>query len=101
MTLGDSIILSLGGAVSWDDSAALVAFAKAFEMLGPCSSYRKTHVGTMAHLELSLANSSVTSFFPRKICKYSIPSNYFLTCGAPGNIAAFYRPDMTTLCWPD
>jgi hypothetical protein len=34
MTLGDSVMLSLGGGVSWDDSATLVAFAKAFEMLG-------------------------------------------------------------------
>jgi hypothetical protein len=30
MTLGDSVILSLGGGVSWDDSTALGAFAKAF-----------------------------------------------------------------------
>jgi hypothetical protein len=33
MTSGDSVMLSLGGGVSWDDLAALVAFAKAFEML--------------------------------------------------------------------
>jgi hypothetical protein len=60
LTLGDSVIFSLGGGVFWDDSAILVAFAKAFEMLGSWSSYRKTHVGTMAQLETSLANSSVT-----------------------------------------
>jgi hypothetical protein len=69
MTSSDSVMLSLGGRVSWDDSVALVAHAKAFEMLGSWSSYRKTLVGTMARLELSLANSSVTLFFPRKICK--------------------------------
>jgi hypothetical protein len=63
MTSGDSVIFSLGGGVSWDDSATLVAFAKAFEMLGSWSSYRKTPVETMVQLELSLANSSVTSFF--------------------------------------
>jgi hypothetical protein len=34
MTSGDSVILSLSGGVSWDDSTALVAFAKTFEMLG-------------------------------------------------------------------
>jgi hypothetical protein len=77
MTLGDSVILSHGGGVSWDDSAALEAFAKAFEILGSCSSYRKTPVGTMAQLEPSLANSSVTSFFPHKICMYSRPSKLF------------------------
>jgi hypothetical protein len=63
MTSGDSVILSLGGGVSWDDSAALVAFVKAFEMLGSWSSCKKTKVGTMARLESSLANSSVTSFY--------------------------------------
>jgi hypothetical protein len=45
MTSGDSVMLSLGGGVSWDD---LVAFAKDFKMLGSWSSYRKTPVGTMA-----------------------------------------------------
>jgi hypothetical protein len=53
MTSGDSVIFLLGGGVSWDDLAILVAFAKAFEMLSSWSSYRKTHVGTMAHLEPS------------------------------------------------
>jgi hypothetical protein len=48
MTSSDSIICSLGGGVSWDDLATLVAFAKAFEMLGSWSSYRKTPMGTMA-----------------------------------------------------
>jgi hypothetical protein len=33
MTLGDLVILSLGGGVFGDDSAALLEFAKAFEML--------------------------------------------------------------------
>jgi hypothetical protein len=70
MTLGDSVILSLGGGFSWDDLATLVAFAKTFEMLGSWSSYRKTPVRTMAWLEPRLA----TSFFPRKIYKYSRPS---------------------------
>jgi hypothetical protein len=70
-------MLSLGGGVSWDDSATLVAFAKAFEMLGSWSSYRKTPMGTMAQLELRLANSFMTSFFPRKICKYSRQSKLF------------------------
>jgi hypothetical protein len=48
MTLGDSVMLSLAGGVSCDDSAVLVAFAKAFKMLGSWSSCRKTYVGTMA-----------------------------------------------------
>jgi hypothetical protein len=48
MTSGDLIMLSLGGGVTWDDLAALVAFAKAFELLCSLSSYIKTHVGTMA-----------------------------------------------------
>jgi hypothetical protein len=77
MTSGVSIMLSLGGGISRDDSAALVAFAKAFEMLGSWSSCRKTHVETMAQMELSLANSSVTSFLPHKICKYWILSKLF------------------------
>jgi hypothetical protein len=34
MTLGDSVLFAFGGGVSWDDSATLVALAKAFEMLG-------------------------------------------------------------------
>jgi hypothetical protein len=67
MTLGVSVILLHGGGVSWDDSAALVAFAKAFEILGSWSSYKKIPMGTMARLEPSLANSFTTSFFPRKI----------------------------------
>jgi hypothetical protein len=48
MTSGDSVILSLGGGVSWDDPTALVAFAKAFEIHGSWSSCRKTPVETMA-----------------------------------------------------
>jgi hypothetical protein len=70
MTSGDLVMLSLGGGVSWDDSTTLIAFAKALEILGSWSSYRKTPVGTIARLEPSLANSFTTSFFPRKICKY-------------------------------
>jgi hypothetical protein len=70
MTLGVSVILSHGGGVSWDDLAALVVFANAFEMLGSWSSCKKTHVGTMARLEPNLGNSSATSFFSHKICKY-------------------------------
>jgi hypothetical protein len=77
MTSGDSVMLSHGGRVYWDDLAALVAFAKAFEMLGSRSSCRKTPVGTMDRLELSLANSSTTSFFPHKICMYSRPLKLF------------------------
>jgi hypothetical protein len=77
MTLSDSIILSLGGGVSWDDLTAFVAFAKTFEMLGSWSSCRKPPVEIMARLKLSLANSSVTSFFPHKICKYLRPSKLF------------------------
>jgi hypothetical protein len=34
MTSGDSVMPSFGGRVSWDDSATLLALAKAFEMLG-------------------------------------------------------------------
>jgi hypothetical protein len=48
MTSDDSVILSLGGGVSWDDSVTLVAFMKAFEMVGSWSSCRKTPMGTMA-----------------------------------------------------
>jgi hypothetical protein len=46
-----------------DDSATLIAFAKTFEMFGSWSSCRKTHVGIVARLEPSMANSFVTSFF--------------------------------------
>jgi hypothetical protein len=77
MTSGDSVIFSLGGGVFWDDSAAMVALARAFEILSSWCSYRKTHVGTMARLNLSLANSSAISFFPHKICKYSRLSKLF------------------------
>jgi hypothetical protein len=77
MTSGVSVILSHVGGVSWDDLVALVVFAKAFEMLGSWSSCRKTPVGTTARLESSLASSSTTSFFPRKICKYSRSSKLF------------------------
>jgi hypothetical protein len=77
MTLGDSVLLSLGDGVSWDDSATVVAHDKTFEMLGSWNSYRKTLVVTIAQLEPSLANSYATSFFPRKICKYSRLSKLF------------------------
>jgi hypothetical protein len=63
--------------VDFHDPTDLVTFAKTFEMLGLWSSYKNTHVGTIAQLELSLANSSATSFFPRKICKYLRPSKLF------------------------
>jgi hypothetical protein len=56
MTSCDSAMLPLSGGVSWDDSTGLVAIARAFEMLGSWSSYRKTPMETMARLELSLAN---------------------------------------------
>jgi hypothetical protein len=79
MTSGVLVILLHDGGVSWDDSVTLVTFANAFEMLASWCSYRKTPVGTMARLERSLANSSITSFFPHKICKYLRPSNFFLT----------------------
>jgi hypothetical protein len=69
MTLGDSVILSLGGGVSSDDSAALGSFAKAF-------------------------------FLARYACTQD-HQNCFLTSRAPGNIAAFYRPNMTTFCGPN
>jgi hypothetical protein len=69
MTLGDSVMPSSGGRVSWDDSTALLALAKAFVILGSWSSYEKTPVGTKARLEPTLANSFVISFFPCKICK--------------------------------
>jgi hypothetical protein len=77
LTSGDLVILSLGGGVFWDDSDTLVAFAKAFELLGSWSSCRKIPMVTMARLGPSLANSSTTSFFPHKICKYSRPSKLF------------------------
>jgi hypothetical protein len=34
ITLSDLVMFSLGGGVFWDDSVALVAFAKAFKMFG-------------------------------------------------------------------
>jgi hypothetical protein len=77
MTLGDLVMLSGGGGVSWDDSTTLLALAKAFDIVGSWSSCKKTPVGTIARLEPSLANSSAISFFPRKICKYSRPSKLF------------------------
>jgi hypothetical protein len=77
MTLGDSIMPSPGGRSSWDDSAALLALAKAFSILGSWSSYKKTHVDTKAQLEPNLVNSSMISFFPHKLCKYSRLSKLF------------------------
>jgi hypothetical protein len=101
MTSGDSVMLLLGGGVSWNNSATLVAFAKDFEMLGSWSSYRKTPMGIIAQLELSLTNSSVTSFFLVRYASTRDHQNCFLTCGAPSNTVAFCHLDMTTLCWPD
>jgi hypothetical protein len=77
ITSGDSYMLSIGGGVSWDDSAALLVFVSAFELLGFWSSYKKTPTGTIARLEPSLANSFVISFFPHRTCKYSRQSKLF------------------------
>jgi hypothetical protein len=85
MTSGVSVMFSPGGGVSWEDSTALIAFAKAFQILGSWSSCRKTPVGTMAQLEPSLANLSVTSFFSHKICKYSRPLKLF------SNLRSFWQ----------
>jgi hypothetical protein len=63
MTSSDLVMPSFGCGVSWDDLVILLALAKAFEMLGSWSSCKKTHVGTIAQLEPSLANSSVILFF--------------------------------------
>jgi hypothetical protein len=79
MTSSDSDMLSIGSGVSWDDLAALLAFAKTLVMLGSWSAYIKTLEGTIARLEPSLANSSVTSFFPHRMCRYSRPSKLFST----------------------
>jgi hypothetical protein len=101
MTLGDSVMPLLGGGVSWDDSAALLALAKAFVILGSWSSYKKTPVGTTAWLEPRLTNWSAISFFLARYASSQGHQNCFLTCVAPGSIAAFCHPDMTTLCWHD
>jgi hypothetical protein len=42
----------------------LLALAKAFDIVGSWSSYKKIPVETIALLEPSFANSSVISFFP-------------------------------------
>jgi hypothetical protein len=70
-------MLLVGGGVCWDDSAALLALANAFRMIGSWSSCKKTPVATTTRLELSLANSSTISFFPHKICRYSRLSKLF------------------------
>jgi hypothetical protein len=101
MTSGDSVMLSFGGRVSCDDSTALIAFTKAFEMLGSWSSCRKIPMETMARLEPSLANSFVSYFFLTRYASIRGRRSCFQTCGAPGNTVVFCRPDMTTLCWPD
>jgi hypothetical protein len=41
MTSGGSDMLSIDGGVSWDESAALLALANAFNMLGSWSSCKK------------------------------------------------------------
>jgi hypothetical protein len=69
MILGDSVMLSISGGVSWDDLATLVALAKAFEMFESWSSYKRIPMGTIARLEPCLANSFVISFFPLRICR--------------------------------
>jgi hypothetical protein len=101
MASGDSVVFSFGVRVSMDDSATLAILAKAFEKLASWGSYKKTPRGTIARLELSLANSSAISFFRRKICKYTRLPNCSLTCEAPSSIVAFCYPNMITLCWPD
>jgi hypothetical protein len=60
MTSGDSGMLSTGGVVSWDDSASLLALAKALVMLDSWSLCIKIPMGTTTWLEPSLANSSAT-----------------------------------------
>jgi hypothetical protein len=77
MTSGDSDMLSIGGGVSLDDPTVLMALANALEILGLWSSCKKTHVGTLDRLEPSLANPSVISFFPHRMCRYSRPSKLF------------------------
>jgi hypothetical protein len=77
MASGDLIMVSFGGGASGNDSTALLALAKAFDIVGSWSSYKKIPVGTAARLEPSLANSSAISFFHRKICMYSRPSKLF------------------------
>jgi hypothetical protein len=99
MTSSDSDMLSFGGGVSWDDSTTLVALANSFEMLGAWSSCKKTPVRTIAWLEPSLANSSATSFSLAKYPGTRDRQNCFLTYGAPGSIATFCCPYMTTLYW--
>ena len=47
MTSGDSVMHLVNGGASWDDSVTLLALAKAFEILGSWSSYKKTLVGTI------------------------------------------------------
>jgi hypothetical protein len=46
MTSGDSGMLSTGGVVSWDDSASLLALAKALVMLDSWSLCIKIPMGT-------------------------------------------------------
>jgi hypothetical protein len=70
-------MVSVGGGASLDDLDALPALANALAIVGSWSSYKMTPMGTIARLELSLANSSVISFFPRNTCKYSRPSKLF------------------------
>jgi hypothetical protein len=77
MTSGNSNMLSMGGDVSRDELVALLALANALVMLGSRSSCIKTPGGTIAQLELSLANSSAISFFPQKMCRYSRPLKLF------------------------
>jgi hypothetical protein len=48
MTSCDLDMLLVNGRVSLDDSAILMALANALEILGSWSSYKKTHVETIA-----------------------------------------------------
>jgi hypothetical protein len=92
MTLGDSVMLPFRGGVSWDGSAALVAFAKAFErpLWEPWPDWNRAW--------LTYPRSH---FFHGRYVNTRDRRNCFLTCGAPGNTSAFCHPDMSTLCWPD
>jgi hypothetical protein len=85
MTADDLDMLSMGGKVFGDDSAALLALANALVMLGSWSSCIKTLGGTIAQLEPSLANSSVTSFFPHRMYMYLRLSKLF------SNLRSFWQ----------
>jgi hypothetical protein len=101
LTSGDSVMLSFGVGVSWDDSTTLLAFAKAFEMLGSWSSYSKTPAGTIAWVNRAWLTHRWSHFFLIRYASTRDRRNCFLTCRNPGSTIASCRQDMTTLCWPD